>query len=508
MPLATCASHFQAEVTPESPHNLAVSRANGRLDTEIEIALPRELEPAQQLTVVREFVTVQVGDTHPCTWALHNRPALDGGMNPHAHIMLSERTLDGIERDAHVFFRRANPEHPERGGAAKDPAWNERDKVQLLREAWEEAANAALERAGLAVRIDHRSLEAQGIDRAPEPKLGPEQTVMLRRGFLTEDAERVLELRDGRTQIATLARDLAEVHNRMMEPEFHEPTRDASVQERTPPPEPARPHFYVKVLAQQPEPEVPAPAVDGPERTYAPATSRGESEPPAPEPTREMAAAEPEVPDPVSDLSPEPQGFWGRLVERVRGWLPWNWGARMEPPAVREREVAPEPEHSSALTLAPPDGPGLDLERALDLTPPLQRTEALPEPPREPPPREALEPTRPEDPVQRVLESIERLRQEQEQAQGLAPGSTPRETPEETLERVQAQRQARLEQAEQTFQRLLAQQRETPEETFQRLRAQQHDHAEQAFQRMLARAREQAPAQRQRDLQQLEEGER
>ena len=111
-------------------------RANGRLYTEIEIALPRELGQAQQLSLVRDFVSEQVGDEHPVTWAVHNRPALDGGMNPHAHIMLSERTLDGVERNPELFFKRANAANPEKGGAAKDPAWNHRDKVEQLRQAW------------------------------------------------------------------------------------------------------------------------------------------------------------------------------------------------------------------------------------------------------------------------------------------------------------------------------------------------------------------------------------
>ena len=193
----------------------AYERANGRLYTEIEIALPRELDQAQQLGLVRDFVSEQVGGEHPVTWAVHNRPALDGGMNPHAHIMLSERTLDGVERNPEVFFKRANAAHPEKGGAAKDPAWNHRDKVEQLRQAWEATANRVLQRAGSEVSLDHRSLQAQGIDRAPEPKLGPEHTAMLHRGELTEDAERVVELRQGRAQQAALERQMAMVETRV-----------------------------------------------------------------------------------------------------------------------------------------------------------------------------------------------------------------------------------------------------------------------------------------------------
>jgi hypothetical protein len=42
-----------------------------------------------------------------------------------------------------------------------------RDEYLAIRAEWAELTNAALERAGLAQRIDHRSLKAQGVDRDP-----------------------------------------------------------------------------------------------------------------------------------------------------------------------------------------------------------------------------------------------------------------------------------------------------------------------------------------------------
>jgi len=122
--------------------------------------------------------------------------------------MVSERTHDGIERGPAQFFRRANPDAPAQGGAAKDPAWNHRDKVLELREAWAETANRALERAGVEARMDHRSLAAQGIDRLPEPKLGPERTALLRRGIATPQATQVLALRQDRAALAQVEQEL------------------------------------------------------------------------------------------------------------------------------------------------------------------------------------------------------------------------------------------------------------------------------------------------------------
>ena len=96
-------------------------RANARVYTELEIALPRELSPSQQLKLVNDFVQQEIGDRHPYTLAVHCPPALDGGKNPHFHLMMTERSLaDGISRDKEIFFKRANSKYPERGGAAKD----------------------------------------------------------------------------------------------------------------------------------------------------------------------------------------------------------------------------------------------------------------------------------------------------------------------------------------------------------------------------------------------------
>jgi hypothetical protein len=176
-------------------------RANGRLYTELEIALPRELSRPDQEALARSFIDSQVGTEHPCSWALHVSRALDGGEQPHVHIMFSERTHDGIVRGPDRFFKRANPDAPALGGAAKDRAWHARDKVEELRVAWAETANRALERAGLEARIDHRSLEAQGIDRMPEPKLGPERTAMLRSGIETPESAQVIDLRAYRASL-------------------------------------------------------------------------------------------------------------------------------------------------------------------------------------------------------------------------------------------------------------------------------------------------------------------
>jgi hypothetical protein len=208
-------------------------RANGRLYTEIELALPRELDQDQQTELVRKFVAERIGERHPVSWAMHTTHALDGGDNPHVHIMFSERTLDGIEREAKVFFKRANTKEPERGGAVKERTWQHKDTLLELRQSWAETANHALAREGHEARLDHRSLAAQGItDREPEPHLGREQTAMLRRGEPSELGAKVIELREYRERLGEVEREIGETRGQIIDLQRAREAREQGMEAR------------------------------------------------------------------------------------------------------------------------------------------------------------------------------------------------------------------------------------------------------------------------------------
>jgi hypothetical protein len=119
------------------------------------------------------MVAQELGDKHAFTWAIHNpQAALEGGEQPHAHIMYSERTIDGLDRDPEQYFKRYNAKNPEKGGCRKDSAGTE-ERLLATRERWAKVQNAHLERHGLEARVDHRSLRDQGIERTAEPHFGP-----------------------------------------------------------------------------------------------------------------------------------------------------------------------------------------------------------------------------------------------------------------------------------------------------------------------------------------------
>ncbi|MEA2878515.1 MAG: hypothetical protein QOF14_3711 [Hyphomicrobiales bacterium] len=132
----------------------AESRKDARVAKEVEIALPIELARAANIGLARQFAA-DLFTRRGVVADLSVHDAGDG--NPHAHVLLATRSLapDGF--------------------AAKNRQLDDRTFLSGLRETWEVYANRALEAYGAAARIDHRTLEAQGIDREPELHRGPNQ---------------------------------------------------------------------------------------------------------------------------------------------------------------------------------------------------------------------------------------------------------------------------------------------------------------------------------------------
>jgi hypothetical protein len=151
-------------------------RVNGRWATALQLALPRELSLPQHIALADDFVQTILKD-HPSLYVLHEPTSkVDGLSQPHIHVLFSERTIDGISRTDAEFFRRYNPQHPERGGAKKDPFFTQRRAVDRLRDAYADLTNYHLERAGHDARIDPRSLKERGISREASTQTNTNRT--------------------------------------------------------------------------------------------------------------------------------------------------------------------------------------------------------------------------------------------------------------------------------------------------------------------------------------------
>ena len=160
-------------------------RVNGRLYRGLDFALPVELDHREQCELAVSFADLVTAEEQlPYTLAMHTGK----GHNPHVHMMISERINDGVARPYHRWFRRYNPKIPEQGGARKSSSMVTKTWLKNTRAAWSALANQALQQAGHAARIDHRTLAEQGIDRIPGIHLGPADWALRKKGILTDRA--------------------------------------------------------------------------------------------------------------------------------------------------------------------------------------------------------------------------------------------------------------------------------------------------------------------------------
>ena len=211
--------HHQSRKTAGSTWHAADlwERRNGQLFKGVEVALPLALTPAERQALAVGFAHhLTDAERLPYTLAIH----AGHGANPHCHLMISERGNDGVERDEEQWFRRYNAEHPELGGARKSRALQPKSWLLETRAAWAEQTNQALERAGLDVRIDDRSLEAQGIDRVPGVHLGPAVVEMEAREIETDKGNAARAVARANAELAEYERPLGGIRATEALPRF------------------------------------------------------------------------------------------------------------------------------------------------------------------------------------------------------------------------------------------------------------------------------------------------
>ena len=149
---------------------------------EIVLALPRELSDEQ-----RRELAEQYGRDLADRWGvavdvcIHAPDASEGEDTPHAHILMTACSCS----PSGELGKKVEALDPI---AVKMKKTDRVTAAEVERPLWEALANAALERAGLAERIDHRTLVAQGIDRAPTTHDGPAKTAIKRRLRAAVDA--------------------------------------------------------------------------------------------------------------------------------------------------------------------------------------------------------------------------------------------------------------------------------------------------------------------------------
>jgi len=144
-------------------------RKDAQLAREVEFSIPREMTKAQGIELARDFVSQEfVARGMIADLNVHWDIGADGQPKPHAHVMLT--------------MREVGPD----GFGQKERDWNRTELVEQWRERWADHVNTRLAELDIDARIDHRSLQAQGIDLEPQDKIGPAASRMGERGLESE----------------------------------------------------------------------------------------------------------------------------------------------------------------------------------------------------------------------------------------------------------------------------------------------------------------------------------
>ena len=166
-------------------------RKDARLARAIVLTIPRELSQQGGRQAVVEFAEKAIVSKQlPCDIAWHNAKAIDGGPNPHAHLLFPDRALDEKKRWG------------KKKREINRKAWLEEVRLQ-----WEQAVNRQLAREHQELRVSRLSRKALA-DRAeklgelelaqalrqkkPEPKLGWRRLRAYKAGHMDPLMKRVL----------------------------------------------------------------------------------------------------------------------------------------------------------------------------------------------------------------------------------------------------------------------------------------------------------------------------
>ncbi|WP_256869079.1 MobQ family relaxase [Sphingobium lactosutens] len=147
-------------------------RRDAQLGREVEFAIPREMTKPQGIELARDFVQAEFVDRGMIAdLNVHWDMGSDGQPAPHAHVMLT--------------MREVGPD----GFGSKVREWNAQANVEQWRERWADHVNQRLAELDIDARIDHRSLESQGIDLEPQSKIGGPAHRMEAHGLDADRAE-------------------------------------------------------------------------------------------------------------------------------------------------------------------------------------------------------------------------------------------------------------------------------------------------------------------------------
>ena len=177
-------------------------RKDAQTAREIEFALPHELTKEQRLELARNFIRENFTSKGMIAdFVIHNHfDKKDRIEKPHVHVMLTMRELKDPEHGvvqklkSYIGLSVYSSSNICFGKKVRD--WNSNNLLEQWRKNWADCANHHLAKAGLDIRIDHRSYKEQGIDLEPQPKLGKSVIEMSKRGLYVDRFQEMREVQE------------------------------------------------------------------------------------------------------------------------------------------------------------------------------------------------------------------------------------------------------------------------------------------------------------------------
>ncbi|MGV1873804.1 Ti-type conjugative transfer relaxase TraA [Agrobacterium rosae] len=169
----------------------AEKRCDARVAREFEIALPHELNNDDRLSLTRAFAQDLANRYGTAVdFAIHVPQGKSDIRNIHAHVMMTTRVVTPTGLGDKSLIERENKWLLDRDLPTSHL------QMRDIRQMFEQHANRHMMRAGLDVRIDHRSHLERGLEIEPTEHMGVHASQMMRRGLdvsrtrLEEDAAR------------------------------------------------------------------------------------------------------------------------------------------------------------------------------------------------------------------------------------------------------------------------------------------------------------------------------
>jgi hypothetical protein len=158
---------------------------NARIADKLMIALPLELTQEQRYEAVQSFMQA-LGKGRIAWCAAHHDSGKDAH-NPHAHIVFKDADIDTGRKVVGTTTSSRDVREATEHGWKVPPRTTTAD----LRKMWCNHLNACMERAGLELRYDPRTLKAQGIDREAQIHIGPKAQALHKKGYDFESHDRI-----------------------------------------------------------------------------------------------------------------------------------------------------------------------------------------------------------------------------------------------------------------------------------------------------------------------------